>query len=394
MIAYVGDMTPGAEDDARLRPPAWAGDVLLGVAVAVTLAIVISSDQGGRNEPDTFAYLWAVGLGGLLLARRRYPVLVLWISVLGLFSYYIAGYPAIGVAVPVAAALLSAAEFGRLAWAVVAAVITLVTSVGFRLADGEDLSYVVGYDLAGHVLLMSAAIALGDSLRSRRLAAESARRLVALTAERARHQADAARREERVAIARDLHDSLGHATSVVSMHADVAREAIGRGDQEGAGAALRTIKDTTTASMTELRRTVGLLRTATRSTGSAVALDDLEALAAAAPGVTVTLDVRVSRPLPPTVDAAAYRIVQEAVTNIVRHSSAQHAVITVLDHGDVIEVDVVDDGAPPDLSRSTAGGHGIAGMRERAAALGGTLTAGPEDHGFRVRAELPVGERR
>lgn len=385
-------MTPSNEDGSPLRLRAWAVDALLGSAVAVTLAIVISADQGGRNDPDMFAYLWAVGLGGLLLARRRHPLLVLAISVLGLFSYYIAGYPAIGVAVPVAAALLSAAEFGRLGWAVVAAAITLVASVGFRLADGEDLSYVVGYDLAGHVLLMSAAIALGDSLRSRRRAAESTRRIVALTAERTRHQADAARREERVAIARDLHDSLGHATSVVSMHADVAREAIERGDQESAGAALRIIKDTTAASMTELRRTVGLLRTTDRPTRSAVALDDLEALVAAAPGISVTTDVRVSRQLPTTVDAAAYRIIQEAMTNIVKHSTATHATINVLDHGDILEVDVSDDGRPQDHPEPGGGGHGIDGMRERATALGGMLEAGPHGDGFRVRATLPVEE--
>jgi signal transduction histidine kinase len=381
-------MTPSAEDDAPLR----AVDALLAVAVAGTLAVVISAGQGGRNEPDTFAYLWAVGLGGLLLARRRHPLLVLGISVLGLFSYYIAGYPAIGVAVPVAAALMSAAEFGRLAWAVVAAVVTMATSVGFRMTDGADLAYLVGYDLAGHVLLMAAAIALGDSLRSRRLAAEGTRRIVALTAERTHQQADAVRREERVAIARDLHDSLGHANSVVSMHADAAREAIERGEPEPAVAALRIIKDMTTASMTELRRTVGLLRTADRASRSAVALDDLDALVAAASGITVTTDVRVSRQLPTTVDAAAYRIIQEAVTNIVKHSTAAHAAITVLDHGDRIEVEVSDDGRPQAHPAHTCGGHGLAGMRERATALGGTMDAGPYEDGFRVRATLPVEE--
>lgn len=325
------------------------------------------------------------------LARRRHPVLVLVVSVLGLFSYYIAGYPAIGVAVPVAAALLSAAEFGRLAWATGAATVVLVTSVGFRIADGQELSYVVGYDLAGHLLLMSAAIALGDSLRSRRLAAESTRRIVALTTERIRQQADAARREERVAIARDLHDSLGHAISVVSMHADVAREAVERGDRQSAEAALRTIKDTTTASMIELRRTVGLLRTADRAPRSAVALNDLNALAATTTGVTVATDVRVSRDLPATVDSAAYRIIQEAVTNIVKHSTATRAAITVRDHDDVLEVEVRDDGVPHDTGPS-GGGHGIAGMRERATTLGGSLKVGPDSDGFRVRAMLPLQE--
>lgn len=381
-------MTPSAEEPSG-RLPAWAVDALLGAAVTATLSVVISAGQGGRNEPDSFAYLWAVGLGGLVLARRRHPVLVLVISVLGLFSYYIAGYPAIGVAVPVAAALLSAAEFGRLAWAIAAAAIVLATSVGFRIADGAEFSYVVGYDLAGHVLLMSAAIALGDTLQSRRLAAESTRRIVALTTERTRQQADAARYEERVSIARDLHDSLGHAGSVVSLHADVAREAVERGDRHSAEAALRTIKNTTTASMTELRRTVGLLRAADRAPRSAVALDDLDTLAATTTGVAVTTDIRLSRDLPAAVDSAAYRIIQEAVTNIVKHSSAAHAAITVRDHDDVLEVEVRDDGGPHDTG-SPGGGHGIAGMRERAVTLGGTLEAGLERDGFRVRATLPL----
>lgn len=385
-------MTRGAEEPPG-RLPAWAVDALLGSAVTVTLAVVISAGQGGRVEPDSFAYLWAAGLGGLMLARRRHPVLVLVISVLGLFAYYTAGYPAIGVAVPVAAALLSAAEFGRLAWAGGAAGVVLVTSVGFRVAEGQELSYVVGYDLAGHVLLMSAAIALGDSLRSRRLAAHSTRRIVALTAERVRQEADAARREERVAIARDLHDSLGHATSVVSMHADVAREAVERGDRESAGAALRTIRDTTAASMTELRHTVGLLRAEDRAPRSAVALDDLDALAATATGVTVVTDVRVSRDLPVTLDSAAYRIIQEAVTNIVKHSTATHVVITVRDHDDLLEVEVRDDGGPHDAGPS-GGGHGIAGMRERATTLGGSLEAGSDSDGFRVRAMLPLHQAR
>lgn len=383
-------MALSVEDPIR-RPPAPVVDVLLGAAVTATLAVVISAGQGGRNDADSFAYLWAVGLGGLMLARRRHPVLILAMSVLGLFAYYISGYPAIGVAVPVAAALLSAAEFGRLAWAVAAAAAVLVTSVAFRIADGAELAYVVGYDLAGHVLLMSAAIALGDSLRSRRAAAESTRRIVALTAERTRQQADAIRREERIAMARDLHDSLGHSTSLVSLHADVGREAIERGDPGSAEAALRIIRDTATASMTELRRTVGLLRTGDRAPRSAVSLAAVDALAAATAGVVVSTDIRVTRDLPETVDAAAYRIIQEAVTNIVKHSTAAHAEIEVRARGDVLEVEVRDDGAPHGLG-VPSGGHGIAGMRERATTLGGTLEAGSDGEGFRVRARLPLQE--
>jgi signal transduction histidine kinase len=113
---------------------------------------------------------------------------------------------------------------------------------------------------------------------------------------------------------------------------------------------------------------------------------------AAAPGVTITIDLRVSRQLPTTVDAAAYRIIQEAVTNIVKHSDAANAAIMVRDHGDMLEIEVSDDGRPQDHPDAGSGGHGIDGMRERATALGGTLEAGPHGEGFRVRATLPVEE--
>lgn len=116
---------------ARNRLPAWETDALLGTAVTLTMVAVISANHGGRNDPDALAYLWAVGLGALMFARRRYPVLVLAITVFGLFAYYAAGYPAVGVAVPLAAALYSTAEFGRMVWAICIGVVALATSVLF-----------------------------------------------------------------------------------------------------------------------------------------------------------------------------------------------------------------------------------------------------------------------
>src|SRR5699024_5864534 len=130
-------------------------DLLLGVVVTIVMVAVISIEHGGREEPDAVAYLWAFGLGALMLARRRFPVVVLLVSVLGLFAYYAAGYPAVGVAPPIAAALFSAAEFGRTTWAVAAGGVALTASVVFRLAEGQARS-LVGYELAGQVLLVAA----------------------------------------------------------------------------------------------------------------------------------------------------------------------------------------------------------------------------------------------
>jgi hypothetical protein len=149
------------------RPAPWVFDVLLGIGVTLIVSLVITADIEG-NDPDGWAYLWAVGLGGLMLVRRRYPVIVVALSAGAVISYYAAGFPAIGVAVPLAAAVFSAAECGRVAAAVVASASVLLISVSYRLATGQDPAVVVGYDLPGHALLLAAAIAFGDSLRSRR----------------------------------------------------------------------------------------------------------------------------------------------------------------------------------------------------------------------------------
>ncbi|HEY6799360.1 MAG TPA: histidine kinase, partial [Agromyces sp.] len=224
-------MTDLVRSDGSGRLPGWVVDALIGITVAVLVSLVITADQGGRQRPDVIAYLWAVGLGTLMLVRRRHPLIVLAVSALGLFAYYAAGYPAIGLAVPIAAALFSAAEFGHALAAVITAVLVTVVSVGFRLLEGQSFSLVVGYELVGHLALMAAAIALGDSLRSRREVQAAARRLTELSARQARLDADARVHAERLAIARDLHDSVGHDASVISLHAEVGREAAGHDDE-------------------------------------------------------------------------------------------------------------------------------------------------------------------
>lgn len=370
--------------------PAWAVDALLSVAVALTMAAVITANYGGRQDPDALAYLWAAGLGALMLVRRRHPVLVLAVTVLGLFAYYAAGYPVVGIAVPVAAALYSAAELGRMGSAMGAAVVALVVSVAFRLAEGQELAIVAGYELAGHVLLMAGAIALGDGVRSRRSLVASNREVLALTAERAHREAEVAAQAQRVAVARELHDSIGHSTSVISLHADVAREAVHRHDAGAATDALHVIKDTAAQTMGELRRTVSLLRTPGRAAPRPPGLAEVREITDLGPGVELTTDIRVPDTLSSAVDVAAFRIVQESVTNIVKHSSARRVSITAETDDDELVLSVVDDGGSPS-GHADATGHGIAGMRERAAALGGTLTAGPAEGGFAVRARIPLG---
>lgn len=378
-------------NDSTRGLPAWAADALLGAAVTTTMSMVLSANHGGRNDPDALAYLWAFGLGALMLARRRHPVIVLLITVLGLFAYYAVGYPAVGVAVPIAAALYSAAEFGRVLWAGVAAAVALATSVFFRLAEGQEVSLVVGYELAGHALLMASAIALGDSIRSRRALLQRAEEIVALTSDRAQRESEAKAQSERIAVARDLHDSIGHSTAVISLHADVAREAVGRTDDAAATDALRLIKDTAASTMTELRRTVALLRAPERSPRT-VGLAQIRSVIDLGNGLEFTTDIRVPSGLPEVVDTTAFRIIQESVTNIVKHSTATRAHITAGGRGEEFQVTVIDNGRQRESSAVETSGHGIDGMRERATALGGVLDAEPETGGFAVRARIPLGE--
>ncbi|PFG29447.1 signal transduction histidine kinase [Paramicrobacterium agarici] len=365
---------------SHTRWPAWATDALLGAAVTVIVAAVMSAGYGGRNDPDGLAYIWTIGLGALMLARRRYPGLVVTISVLGLFAYYTAGYPAIGVAVPIAAALYSAAEFGRMLWGVVAAIVALLVSVMFRLADGQAVSLVIGYELAGHAFLMAGALALGDSIRSRR-------EVVTLVAERAKRESDEHARAERLAVARDLHDSIGHGVSVISLHADVAGEALAAQDSGQAARALRHVTSAARSTMADLRETVAVLRAPReRSAGE---LAHLERVIPADSPIAFTADIRDPSGVPTAVQATAFRIVQEAVTNVLKHSTATRARVEVAREGSNLRIDVSDNGGAPDVG--VAESHGIAGMRERAASVGGELAIRSTPNSFAVTALLPIG---
>jgi signal transduction histidine kinase len=370
-------------------------DALLGLAVTLTVSLVITADVAGSGR-DPAAYLWAAGLGALMLLRRRYPVLVVALSIAGLVAYYAADYPPIGVAVPVAAAVFSAAELGRLRPAVLGSVVVVVVSTTYRLMAGQDPSFVLGYELVEYVLLLAAAVALGDSLRSRREAHDRAGEVAALLAERYGQETDARVTAERLAISRDLHDSLGHANAVVALHAQVATEALGH-DDAAARQALEVISSTTAATMTELRRTVAALRHGVHEPRETVHLRDLEAAVRPArqAGIDVVIDVMLSPSLlPAVVEMAAYRIVQESIVNVARHSAASRVRVEVHERDEVVHVRVVDDGPPltpePEQGPNQPVGHGITGMRERAEALGGGLTAGRTADGFEVRATLPL----
>ncbi|GAA0809412.1 sensor histidine kinase [Spirilliplanes yamanashiensis] len=350
----------------------WRADVAPAIGVAAALVVVAAAGQAAEGDTGPGAYAGAAALGVLMLWRRRYARTVLLLTATGLFAYYAAGFPALGVAVPVAAALYSAAEAGHRRTAVAVAVAVLAGSIGYRLATGQSFRYVVLYDAVGHVALMGAAVALGELVRARR-------RIDALTGAQIALAADRRLHEHRQELSRDLHDSIGHTLTVAAVHANVARQEAHRSPAATA-AALDHVSAAVSRALDELRATVRELRPT---------LADVTALAGTArtAGFTVHLDVRPGA-VPDGVSATAFRLVQEAVTNALRHSDGGTLTVSVRRAGDDLLVDVHDDGT---VTAPAAEHAGLTGMRERITALGGTLTAGPARPGWRVAATLPVG---
>ena len=394
------DLVPDTRDVPAISGPGGVDqrltDGLLATTQTLTVALVIAADLEGTGRATAGAYLFAVGFGALVLAGRRAPRLVLVLTVLGIFAYYSRDFPPIGIALPAVAALYRAADVGALRWAVGSGTVLVSVAAWARVYDGLPTTYLLSYELLTNVALVAAAIALGVSVRARRETRSSEGRLRALTAVEKAREAERRVQAERVRIAQDLHDSVGHAMSVIALHGNVAAEAIGRND-EAARRAVEQIGAATSAQLRELRATVKVLRApAADVERAAVGLSGLGRLADAAreAGVAVDLDVAVDDAcLDGAIQAAAYRIVQESLTNVIRHSRAGHAAVTVGVRADRLELVIADEGPGrcPAGSSATEGGQGLLGMQERAAALGGHLSAGRgQSGGFVVHAELPL----
>ncbi|MDG4820782.1 sensor histidine kinase [Asanoa sp. WMMD1127] len=372
--------------------------VFLGTVALVTLG---GSYLSGRHSIDPTGPLgWALLVAALLALafRRRYPRIALLVTLGAAAAYYMLGNPPGVEPLPFVVALYHAVTAGRRISAIVAATACVLVIQGAELLsdaplETDDLFPVVGW--------LVAIIVFGEFSRSRRayLRAVEAR---AVEAERTA-EAEARRRvaEERLRIARELHDSVGHHITVMRIHASAAimRRAT---HPDLAYEALGTISTVSQEALRDLRGTLAVLRDpgddgARQPAPTLAALPDLaRRTQAAGPVVRTTVDGPV-RPLPSGIEVAAYRIVQEALTNVTRHADAERVDVRLRYEPDQLVVQIDDDGrastvrpAPPAAS---SGGTGLVGMRERAAAVGGDLLAGPRpEGGFRVRALFPVKE--
>lgn len=364
---------------SRVREP-WVGDAVLAVVVGVIVAVAASLRDGGAGFVD-YAL---IGAGSLAVsAHRAAPRAVLAFTTACLLGEVLYAGASSVAAIPVVAAVHTAARAGHRGVAAGAAGVFLV---GFALA-GEAAGDVVQWTslLAGW-FLCALVTGLADKNWQAYLRQTEQR---ALEAERTREEAALRRAgEERLRIARELHDSLTHSISIVKLQAGVAVH-LARKRGEEIPPALLAIQEASGEAMRELRSTLTVLRT-DEPTGSPALL--VERARAAGLAVELAVDGQ-ERALSGDLERAAYRIVQEGLTNAARHAGGSAKVTVGLDYGEwVLGVRVEDDGVA-DAARPPVEGTGLTGMRERVASLGGTLRAGPRvEGGFLVCAELPLGE--
>ncbi|MFI8432472.1 sensor histidine kinase [Streptomyces sp. NPDC079020] len=396
-----------------LRDHPLAFDGALALIVFLSMICASFADPGAANagrpsfgtrSPGVFSVFMMVLSAGALVLRRRRPMAVLaFTGALSAAEFVVTDPPAPVVMGVVIALYTVASRTDRpTTWRVGLVTMAVLTVAAMVFGSSpwyaqENLGVFAWTGMAG---------AAGDAVRSRRAFVDAIRER-AERAERTREE-EARRRvaEERLRIARDLHDVVAHHIALVNVQAGVAAHVMDRRPDQ-AKEALAHVRDASRSALNELRATVGLLRQS----------GDPEAPTEPAPGLAVLgglvdtfrnagLPVEVAcadsePPLPAAVDLAAYRVIQEALTNVRKHAgSGARAEVSVIRVGVTAEVTVLDNGRGGDARPAAededrhGGGHGLVGMRERVTALGGTLTAGPRyGGGFRVHAILPVRTR-
>jgi signal transduction histidine kinase len=270
----------------------------------------------------------------------------------------------------------------------------LVGAGVFLIQDGADLE--AGYHSVrqdfGFYVLFFLSWAAGLGIRALRDRAGALERLTAQLKTEREETARLAVFEERTRMARELHDVVAHGVTVMVLNSGAARQLVDN-EPEKAKSTLVSVEAAGRQALAELRRMLGVLRGRSEDElRPPTGLRDLDELASQLEASGVNVDVVVEgqpRELEPGLDLSAYRIVQEALTNVLKHAEARRASVRIAYRDRELELEVIDDGIGGDTNG--AGGHGLDGLRERAAIYGGTLSVGPRSSGgFRVEATLPI----
>jgi signal transduction histidine kinase len=385
-------------------------DAVLAVVFAVIGAMTVFSqdirdDAGalteGYREPSAWALLTIVAVCAPIAVRRRQPIVAIAASGLAIFVHIAIGWPE--GALPLSVLLITYAVGSTCPprQAVVGLIVVVAAIVALSVTDSPGLDAVGALGTIGQ---FAAIWAIGVALRNRRLATEARISEADERAEAARQTAARVLAEERLRIAQELHDVVAHSMSVIAVQAGAGMHVIDE-QPDKARAALEAISATSRATLTEMRRLLGVLRgdDGARAHAPAPGLADLPHLVddVRGAGVPVALHVEgAPAHVHPGVELSAYRVVQEALTNVIKHAGATTAVdVTVRHLPGSLAIEVVDDGrglaangaSPP--GERDGDGHGLVGMRERVELWGGDLSVGPAPGGgYRVRAQLPYGE--
>jgi signal transduction histidine kinase len=364
----------------------------LDVALALIALVGLLADpvlRGHGNDLSVAGGVLAALTSLALVLRRRHPVGVLIAVAAGLLACLAVFHPnRAAVAVVMLAVFTVGFEGGRLRSLLVGAAMAPIVVAGIFVTVGSALE---PGSIVAYVALVLGAVTAGDALRGRRALREAAAEEVEREREAAtQHRLD----EQRLRLAHELHDALAHTLVGINVRAAAAARSLGSARGEGL-VALEEITRASADALTELRSTLKMLRPAAGEAPlrPAQSLADLGALADGVRGTGLAVDLEIDATpdeLPSSIGHAAYRIVQEALTNVLRHSTAARVVVGISQTDDELTVEIADDGRP--LPRQRAGsGHGLQGMAERAVALGGSCEAGAvSEGGWRVCASLPL----
>jgi signal transduction histidine kinase len=378
--------------------PSWrrdASDVALAIGVGV-LVIADAALAAGPPPASALDYVLLSVAALALAARRRAPRVVLLVTTVCVVWYLLRTEPSVIPVVPVLVAKYTAVSAGHRYWAIGVVSPVVAGALYANLTGGDGT---LTRDVVADAILplgwFTAAFVMGEVSRQRQAYLNQVEQR-AIEAERSRDETARRRAtEERLRIARELHDSLTHSISVIKVQAGVATH-LARKRGEDVPDTLLAIQEASQDATRELRATLDVLRGTPDQPGSAdvSGLDQLPDLVerSRSAGVPATVTVRGERRvLPPEVDRAAYRIVQEALTNVARHADRASATVRIeyTQHGLVIQVD--NDGVQVQPANPPMAGVGLLGMRERVVAVGGQLQAAPRpEGGFSVRAEIPL----
>jgi signal transduction histidine kinase len=404
---------------ASFRLPALAQDVLLALFITVMQVqgtITRNAGEAGERSLADFGYLGYVLLivsGMVIAVRRRWPVPVFVTAALASLVYYGLDFPDGPGWLGLFVALYTVAAYGDGRRSlVIAGVGTTVLTIGWLVAaaDIEPRAAIGWVFFRIGAAVMSTA--LGESVRSRRIIAAEAQQRAEL-AERTREEEARARVDaERLRIAREVHDTVAHAIAIINVQSGVTAHVLDK-RPERAREALRAIEQTSSRALREMRTVLGVLRDDNDGRAPHPGLEQIDELTAKArdAGLDINLEATSpATPVPSAVGSAAYRILQESITNVIRHAGPTRVTVTLNPGIDVLEIRVTDEGrraasgdarADPRLPAHQVGGNGtgssakpgrgILGMRERCQLLGGELDARPTPSGgFEVKAHLPL----